>query len=48
MATVITSSNHETLRANTKGEGILKVEVNSLHLGVRGREWEGQVFTGFC
>lgn len=47
MTAVMTSSNHETLRENTKGEGIFKVEVNGLHLGVRGRGGEGQVFTGF-
>lgn len=30
-----------------RGKGILKVEVNDLHLGVSGSAEEGQVFTGF-
>lgn len=47
MTAVITSSDHETLRENKKREGILKVEVNGLHLGVRDRGGEGQIFAGF-
>lgn len=47
MTAVITSSNHETLPENTKGEGILKVEENGLHVGVRGSRGEGQAFIGF-
>ena len=47
MTAVITSSNHEALRENTKGESILKVEVDGLHLGVRAGEGKVRFSQGF-